>query len=218
MYGNIQEQNEESDVKETFIWNYNNSIPVAKVTNAAFNEVAYTSFEADGQGNWSYNQNLVVADAAVTGKRIYSLDANGMSFNSLNSSKSYVISFWAKAGTPRVNVNYANGTTSVLVYDGTPPKLTIGQWSYFEVGLSGAVSTSIVKWPQFGATYIDEVRLYPADAQMVTYTFDPLIGMTSQCDPNNRVVYYEYDGLQRLKLVRDQFGNVVKTYEYNYKQ
>jgi len=217
-YGNIQEQNEESDVKETFIWNYNNSIPVAKVTNAAFNEVAYTSFEADGQGNWNYNQNLVIPGAGVTGKKIYNLDANGMSYNSLNSSKSYVLSFWAKGGTPRVNVTYSSGATSVLLYDGTPPKITIGQWSYFEVGLSGAVNTSMVKWAHLGDTYVDEVRLHPADAQMVTYTFDPLIGMTSQCDPNNRVIYYEYDGLQRLKLVRDQYGNVVKTYEYNYKQ
>jgi len=217
-YGNIREQNEESDVKETFIWNYNNTLPVAKVTNAAFNEVAYTSFEADGQGSWNYNQNLVMADPGVTGKKIYSLDANGISFTTLTSSKSYFLSLWSKGGTPRVNVTYSNGSTSVLLYDGTPPKITIGQWSYFEVGISGAVSISIVKWPHLGQTYVDEVRLYPSDAQMVTYTFDPLIGMTSQCDPNNRVVYYEYDGLQRLKLVRDQYGNVVKTYEYNYKQ
>jgi hypothetical protein len=154
----------------------------------------------------------------VTGKKIYSLDANGISFTTLTSSKSYFLSLWSKGGTPRVNVTYSNGSTSVLLYDGTPPKITIGQWSYFEVGISGAVSISIVKWPHLGQTYVDEVRLYPSDAQMVTYTFDPLIGMTSQCDPNNRIVYYEYDGLQRLKLVRDQYGNVVKTYEYNYKQ
>ena len=66
-------------------------------------------------------------------------------------------------------------------------------------------------------TRIDEVRLYPAEAQMTTYTYDPLVGMTSQTGPDNVTLHYEYDGSGRLKLVRDHKGNIVKNYRYRYR-
>ena len=64
--------------------------------------------------------------------------------------------------------------------------------------------------------HIDELRFYPKNAQMTTYTYDPLIGMTSQCDGNNKVTYYEYDSFGRLSLVRDQDKNIIKKICYNY--
>ncbi|MGN6490672.1 MAG: hypothetical protein ACTHLE_01650 [Agriterribacter sp.] len=67
-------------------------------------------------------------------------------------------------------------------------------------------------------TAIDEVRVYPVDALMSTYTYKPLIGMTSQIDPSGRATFYEYDGFGRLKLIRDQDKNVIKTYDYQYQQ
>ena len=67
-----------------------------------------------------------------------------------------------------------------------------------------------------GSGLIDELRLYPSTAQMTTYTYSPLVGMTSQTDVGNRVTYYEYDGLARLKRIRDQDYNILKTFEYQY--
>jgi YD repeat-containing protein len=63
---------------------------------------------------------------------------------------------------------------------------------------------------------IDEVRVYPADALMTTYTYDPLIGMTSETNPNGLTTFYEYDELTRLTLIRDQEGNVIRKICYNY--
>jgi len=68
------------------------------------------------------------------------------------------------------------------------------------------------------AGQIDEVRFYPSTAQMTTYTYAPLVGVTSQCDVNNRITYYEYDGLNRLKLIRDQDNNIIKRFDYQYQQ
>jgi hypothetical protein len=51
---------------------------------------------------------------------------------------------------------------------------------------------------------------------MVTYTYNPLIGISNQCDMNNRVSYYEYDNVGRLNIVRDQDRNIVKKYCYDY--
>lgn len=63
---------------------------------------------------------------------------------------------------------------------------------------------------------IDDVRFYPAAAQMTTYTYEPLVGMSSQCDANNRITYYSYDVLGRLTVIKDQYGNVVKKICYSY--
>jgi len=52
-------------------------------------------------------------------------------------------------------------------------------------------------------------------ATVSTYTFKPLIGMTSETDPRGFTTYYEYDGLNRLLHTRDKDGNVMKKYDYN---
>jgi hypothetical protein len=76
--------------------------------------------------------------------------------------------------------------------------------------------------PYAGATIItdgdaiDDVRVYPADAEMTTYTYIPLVGISSITDINNRVSTYEYDALSRLWLIRDNEGNILKKYCYNY--
>ncbi|WP_298739588.1 hypothetical protein [uncultured Chitinophaga sp.] len=63
---------------------------------------------------------------------------------------------------------------------------------------------------------VDEVRFYPAAAEMNTYTYEPLTGMTSHCDAGNHTTFYEYDNYGRLKLVRDQDGKILKQYDYQY--
>lgn len=65
---------------------------------------------------------------------------------------------------------------------------------------------------------VDDVKFYPADTQMTTYTNDPLIGITSMTDPNNVTIYYEYDDFGRLKLFKDAEGNVLKTFSYHYEK
>jgi YD repeat-containing protein len=84
-------------------------------------------------------------------------------------------------------------------------------WTLHVHKVTGQSSISVT-----GTGHIDELRLYPVTARMVTYTYDPLVGVTSQADVGNRITYYEYDGLQRLKRVRDQDYNILKSLEYQY--
>lgn len=86
-------------------------------------------------------------------------------------------------------------------------------WNFFEHKVTGVASVTVT-----GSLTIDELRLYLADAKMTTNTYDPLMGITSQCDPANRVAYYEYDGIGRLKVLRDMDGNVLRVHDYQYKK
>jgi YD repeat-containing protein len=52
--------------------------------------------------------------------------------------------------------------------------------------------------------------------QVSSYTYIPLVGVTSETDPTGRAIYYEYDNFNRLKLQKDEQGNILKKYCYNY--
>jgi YD repeat-containing protein len=55
------------------------------------------------------------------------------------------------------------------------------------------------------------------DAQITTYTYNPVIGVTSTTDPKGDVQYYFYDELGRLKEVKDKNGNKLSENEYHYR-
>lgn len=63
---------------------------------------------------------------------------------------------------------------------------------------------------------IDDIKIYPENAQLNTYTYIPLVGMNSYCDFNNNIQYFEYDDLGNLKSIRDLNGNIVKQVNYKY--
>lgn len=56
----------------------------------------------------------------------------------------------------------------------------------------------------------------PSTTFVTTYAYKNLIGVTTICDPNNKIVKYEYDNFNRLVLIRDQENKVIKKICYNY--
>lgn len=147
--------------------------------------------------NWSYTsfEDAITNYAmdAKTGKKSY----KGVYMVSMKRKPGrYIMSWWQKPGTG-------------------------GNWVYHEQIYNLTTSDN----PPAGAgdlsaganILVDEVRWYPQFAAMTTYTYEPQIGMTSKCDERNQVTYYEYDELRRLKLIRDHDGNIIKSFEYNYK-
>lgn len=67
--------------------------------------------------------------------------------------------------------------------------------------------------------HLDELRFYPKSlsARLLTYTYDPLVGLTSKADFNDKFEYYTFDTSERLRLIKDFSGNILKRFEYNYK-
>ena len=63
---------------------------------------------------------------------------------------------------------------------------------------------------------IDNIRQGLSSAQVTTYIYDPLIGVTQVIDPKGYTMNYHYDDLHRLEYVIDGNGNVLSENEYNY--
>ncbi|XLS28538.1 hypothetical protein ACJD0Z_15195 [Flavobacteriaceae bacterium M23B6Z8] len=54
-----------------------------------------------------------------------------------------------------------------------------------------------------------------ASTLITTYTYDPLVGVTSITNPNGVHSYFEYDSFNRLVAIRDKDHNLVEDYTYN---
>lgn len=63
---------------------------------------------------------------------------------------------------------------------------------------------------------IDELRLLPPGATMTTYTYKPMLGITSVTDENQITTYYDYDEFGRLETILDQNKNILKGFTYHY--
>lgn len=54
-------------------------------------------------------------------------------------------------------------------------------------------------------------------AMVTSYTYKPLVGMTSRTDARGVKETYKYDGMQRLQAILDQVGHVTKAIDYHYR-
>ncbi|RLJ99609.1 YD repeat-containing protein [Tenacibaculum discolor] len=68
-------------------------------------------------------------------------------------------------------------------------------------------------------TALNNLRSLPSltNAQIKTFTYDPLIGLTSITDPRGQTIYYQYDEFNRLEFIKDADENLLKEYKYHYK-
>ncbi len=99
-----------------------------------------------------------------------------------------------------------------------PVAKIVGQKTYAEIISQSGIDTVQLRNPANDASlrsYLNALRSI-GDVQVFTYTYKPLVGMTSETDPAGRITYYEYDSFGRLSKVKDDQGNIVKHICYNY--
>lgn len=193
----------------SFINDYSDRYVVASVANANYADIAYTSFEGNGKGQWSFDQSKIITTSQLTGNKAYQLSTSGMGVVTRNirtgegAPQKYTITYWAKNGSGIVLLNGQSGVEQYTTPYG---------WTLYKAELNSITTLAIT-----GTGIIDELRLYPTGSLMSTVSYQEGIGKISDCDANNRLMFYEYDALGRLKIIRDQNRNIIKTYEYNYK-
>ncbi|WP_162268796.1 RHS repeat domain-containing protein [Flavobacterium chilense] len=63
---------------------------------------------------------------------------------------------------------------------------------------------------------INNLRDTLPDAMVTTYTYIPLVGVSTITDPKGDTITYTYDSFGRLQFVKDKNGNILSENEYHY--
>ncbi len=213
--GNPLELSKEKDVRMAYIWDYNNSLPVAELTlprmlvNGSYDapytdQYAYTSFEAENKGGWVFGGAPQNDPNAVSGFKDYVLSSgNTISFNKqLLPNNLYTLTFWAKNGNVSIAPSYSGDAIT-----------TKNGWTLYKYVIPGTTTFSI---ELSGTATIDELRFHPSNALIKTYTYLPGVGVRTIANNNNDFIKYEYDEYNRLIRIRDWDNNIVKQMEYKY--
>lgn len=225
-----------SDIYKSMIWDTISGHKLADVVNARYSDIAYAGFETGFGHNLQANASATVFllpvddDGSLTmpmGFSEYVPVSTGLSEGQLCLLKSgssdnkrlytmslepgikYRATFWASENTvPEFGIE--GGIQFDLVQIATK-----GKYKQYEVIFSPTATNQKIglNSPLTNIT-IDEVRIHPAAAQMTTYTYQPLNGKVSETDALGRITFYEYDGMGRLYLVRDQEGNILQKKTY----
>ncbi|NJM25146.1 MAG: hypothetical protein HC859_06235, partial [Bacteroidia bacterium] len=199
--GNLRSIVDKAAVRTSFIWGPNNMV-LAKATNANPDQIAFTSFEYGASGGgWTYTENSGIT--AKTGSKSHVLNGANISRSGLDAGTAYTLSFWTINGNPSVTNTTWNNSHP------TPGS----EWVYCEYIVAGTATVTI---SGTGTTAIDELRLYPTDAQMTSYSYKDGFGVNSMTDPNGLSAYFDYDDVGRLKLSFDDDRNIVVQVQYQY--
>ncbi len=189
------------------IWGYRNLYPIAKIVNSANQNFAYTGFESGtNQGGWSFTGTPVVSPIPKAGTGCYYLP-NGSVTKTISSTGNYRLQFWARSPVTLSGGTITDVTSSSPDQDG---------WVFYEknVNITSANTALYIS----GGTYIDEVRLFPAASQIISYTYEPHLGISSLNDENGVTTYYEFDNYGRLKFIRNQDKNILQNFDYRFKR
>lgn len=215
---NVLETKYPDDVYGACIWDTRFGVKLADVANARYNEIAQTSFEGTftsstdySKGNWEFNPvGVVIGTNAVytkpiTGRYYYELSQlnNVVSKNALSANKIYILTLWS-TGQPTISFGSTNLTLT--------QHYQVNDWKLYSVQITGNGSNKITI-SSSSTVKLDELRLYPLGSSMTTYTYEPLLGVSSTCDFRNNIVYQEYDVMGNPSLVRDINGSIISKTE-----
>jgi hypothetical protein len=199
-YGNIVEVSKSNDITTAYIWDFDFELPVAEAINTTASDISYCGFETSSSGGWSgiILANTTNADARA-GTKSYNLSS--IISKALTSGKKYLVSYWSKNGMLTIT-----GTTS------TSTGIPINGWIYYVHEVAGVSSVSIT-----GSKTIDELRLWPIESVISTYTYDFGSGISSSQDVSGRINYFYFDALGRLKTIRDSEKSIITDYQFRFK-
>jgi YD repeat-containing protein len=198
---------------KSMIWDTISGQKMAEA-NARYTDIAYTGFEATVKGNWEYNQAAVsnLSDALAGNKGYFMQTGGPISRSGLTAGKAYIVAFWANNYSTMPSCTIGSSAITLT------PGPSQGYWTYYEGRFTAPSSASVLSIVSTANIYLDELRLFPADAGMQSWSYKGMYGLSAETSVNGRVTYYEYDKLGRQTIVRDQDRNILSKTEYHIAQ
>ena len=147
------------------------------------------------------------------------VEANGQDcfFEDFESSTDGVLDFGFESSRGRVHT-YSK-TISVIpnrTYYLDYMQKVNGEWQYMRESFTPTSGSLTLTISAQQSSPVDHVRFYPADCAAASFTWWPTGELRCRVDGDGLKETYEYDTLGRLIHVRDNDGNIVKEYSYNY--
>lgn len=226
--GNLLEYSTNDKLTRVFLWDNKYNQLIASATNPNYygsNYFLYTSFENPTESNIvSSNDNLngwAVAPGSTwywyntskTGSYSIGTSSRGCIIRTMQTfpAGKYIVSWYGR--------QIENGIPSVVVPEKNvtgfySPNATDGSWRHFKANIVLSTNESIGL--SVDNAQIDELRIYPVDARMITYAYSTSGGINSICNERDAISSYYYDGLGRLTSAFNSSKELESAYSYSY--
>jgi YD repeat-containing protein len=117
-------------------------------------------------------------------------------------------------GKPNSIITNSSKTAYFWSYAGRYPIIVVEGVSMQEIIAANIIGAVDV----YDFSVCDAIKQTFPNALITTYTYKPLVGVTSMTDPRGLTTYYEYDAFGRLQTVKDHNGSVVEKHDYHYRE
>jgi len=225
-------------IRSTTIYDKNSIFANAAITNAARSECIFTSWEDRATGDLVIGTGTAASiDVTTSHAGVNSLKlAKGTAGDpyvltedtptpGMTAAKKVRWEFWAKADSvnaksfthlqaPDMTWYGDNAFTVGTTWQKFAFEVTVPAGKQYHVVLRAPVSSGHAA--KTGTIWYDDVRAYPSDAMMTSYTYDPALGVpTSVTDANNNTSKSTYDGFGRVTAQYNTKGQKVKQFSYH---
>ncbi|MCI5056098.1 MAG: RHS repeat-associated core domain-containing protein [Flavobacteriales bacterium] len=178
--------------------------PNAKIVNALPNECLFIDFDLNKYVPATFNEFFLTPGYVGNS---YQINSQELQINQNFPAGRYKLSFWAKGLNGQLKLN---GSVIESIQAGS-------EFEFIEVEINYNSTINLLSLS--GTGIIDEIRIHPLDAQMITFSYDrnhkTLIG-TSTIQHQKQT--FEYDDFMRLKNIFDSEDNLLTNNEYIYNE
>ncbi|MGN7812850.1 hypothetical protein ACTJIW_23975 [Flavobacterium sp. 22659] len=124
----------------------------------------------------------------------------------------------SKANIQQYTLENGVPVTILWGYSKTKPIAKIENASFSQAAAALGITTiTLDAYNENQIAAINTLRANLPNAMVTTYTYIPLVGVSTITDPKGQTTTYTYDSFGRLEFVKDNKGNILSENQYNYK-